>query len=114
MALRAQGWEAVNLGPNTPLSSFRAALAQLRPRLLWLSVSHLVDPASFLERYRELYQDASRMGTAVAIGGRALTEEIRARMPYTTFGDGLTHLVEFARSLEPAARRPRRGRPRRI
>jgi MerR family transcriptional regulator, light-induced transcriptional regulator len=112
MALTALGWEAVNLGPNTPLPSFRAALAELRPRLLWLSASHLIDPESFLEQYRELYQEASRMRTAVAIGGRALTEEIRARMPYTTFGDGLTHLVEFARSLEPAARRPRRGRPR--
>jgi hypothetical protein len=53
------------------------------------------------------------MGIAVVVGGRALTEEVRAQMPYTAFGDGLTHLVEFARSLQPAARRPRRGRPRR-
>ncbi len=106
------GWEVVNLGPNTPLPSFRAALAQIRPRLLWLSVSHLVDPVSFLEQYREMYREASRMGTAVAVGGQALTEEVRAQMPYTTFGDGMTHLVAFARSLHPGARRPRRGRPR--
>jgi MerR family transcriptional regulator, light-induced transcriptional regulator len=112
MALTGLGWKVVNLGPNTPLPSFRAALAQTRPRLLWLSASHLVDPASFLEQYREMYQEASQMGTAVAVGGQALTEEVRARMPYTTFGDGLTHLVAFARSLHPGARRPRRGRPR--
>ena len=106
------GWEVVNLGPNTPLPSFRAALAQTRPRLLWLSVSHLDDPASFLGQYRTLYEEASRLGTAVAVGGPALTEGVRSRMPYTTFGDGLTHLVAFARSLHPGPRRPRRGRPR--
>ena len=44
------GWEVVNLGPNTPLASFRAALVHLRPRLLWLSISHLDDATSFLER----------------------------------------------------------------
>jgi methanogenic corrinoid protein MtbC1 len=112
MALMGLGWEVVNLGPNTPLPSFRAALAQTRPRLLWLSASHLVDPASFLGQYRELYEEALRLGTAVAVGGQALTEGVRAQMPYTTFGDGLTHLVAFARSLHPGARRPRRGRPR--
>jgi MerR family transcriptional regulator, light-induced transcriptional regulator len=112
MALMGLGWRVVNLGPNTPLPSFRAALAQTRPRLLWLSVSHLVDPASFLGQYRALYEEASRLGTAVAVGGPALTEELRSQMPYTSFGDGLTHLVAFARSLHPGARRPRRGRPR--
>jgi methanogenic corrinoid protein MtbC1 len=108
----AQGWEVVNLGPNTPMPSLAAAMAQARPRLLWLSASHLVDPESFPDEYRALYREASRMGTAVAVGGRALTEEVRARMPYTSFGDGLTQLVAFARSLHPGARRPRRGRPR--
>jgi len=112
LALTGLGWEVVNLGPNTPMSSFRAALAQIRPRLLWLSASYFADAASFLKEYREMYQAASRMGTAVAIGGQALTEELRTQMLYTTFGDGLTHLVAFARSLQPGARRPRRGRPR--
>jgi MerR family transcriptional regulator, light-induced transcriptional regulator len=112
MALMGQGWQVINLGPNTPLSSFRAALTRTRPRLLWLSASHLVAPATFLEQYRALYQEAARLRTAVAVGGQALTEEVRSQMPYTTFGDGMTHLVAFARSLQPGPRRPRRGRPR--
>src|SRR5437660_1116960 len=37
MALTDLGWTVVNLGPNTPMPSFRAALSQTRPRLLWLS-----------------------------------------------------------------------------
>jgi MerR family transcriptional regulator, light-induced transcriptional regulator len=61
MALMGLGWEVINLGPNTPLPSFRAALERTRPRLLWLLASHLVDPASFLDQYCEMYRVASRV-----------------------------------------------------
>jgi methanogenic corrinoid protein MtbC1 len=111
MALANLGWSVVNLGPNTPLRSFRAALTQLRPRLLWISVGYPTDPASFASAYRELYREATRLGVAVALGGRAVTEGLRADLPCTTSGQGLTHLVQFARSLHPSAHRPRRGRP---
>ena len=49
---------------------------------------------------------------AVAIGGRALREPLRSRIPYTTHGDGLSHLAAFARTLQPRPNPPRRGRPR--
>jgi MerR family transcriptional regulator, light-induced transcriptional regulator len=111
MVLREQGWEAVNLGPNTPLPSFRKALRELRPRLLWLSCGYLADAESFLAQYGELYREAERAGVAVAVGGRALNEAVRGRMRYTTFGDGLKHLAAFARTLHPLPTRPRRGRP---
>jgi methanogenic corrinoid protein MtbC1 len=99
LVLLDAGWEPVNLGPNTPLASFRKALAEFRPRLLWLSVSHLADAGAFSREYAELYRDAARAGTAVALGGRALTESVRAGLPYTTHGDRLAHLAAFARSL---------------
>lgn len=111
MVLIDAGWEAVNLGPNTPLASFGQALAELRPRLFWLSVGHVVDAPRFLEEYHELYRQAADLGVAVAVGGRGLNEALRAALPYTTFGDGLAHLAAFARSLHPRPRRPRRGRP---
>jgi excisionase family DNA binding protein len=111
MVLLDAGWDAVNLGPHTPLESLCKIVAAFRPRLLWLSVSRLDDVDAFVDRYRELYRSAGEAGTAVAVGGRALTAEVRARVPYTTFGDGLAHLAAFARSLHPRRRRPRRGRP---
>lgn len=111
MVLLDAGWEAVNLGPNTPLPSLARAIPELRPRLVWLSVSHLDDPATFAPAYRELYRTAERHGAAVAVGGPALTEPIRSTIPYTTHGDGLTHLAAFARTLHPRPRPPRRGRP---
>lgn len=112
MALLGRGWRVVNLGPNTPMGSFRAALEEMRPRLLWLSSSYLAEPGRFVGEYRGLYRAAEKLGTAVAVGGQALTEEVRSGMPYTTFGDGLSHLVAFAKTLHPEGGRPRRGRPR--
>lgn len=111
MVLLDAGWAVVNLGPNTPLVSFRTALTELRPRLLWLSVNYLPDASRFLAEYRELYAEAVRAGVAVAVGGRALTADIRSQMPYTTFGDGMVHFGAFARSLHPRPRPRPRGRP---
>lgn len=112
LVLLDAGWEPVNLGPNTPLPSLARALGELRPRLLWLSVSHLEDTLGFLGEYRELYQVAERQDVAVAVGGQALTAPIRSAMPYTTHGDGLNQLAAFARTLHPRPKPPRRGRPR--
>ncbi len=111
MVLLDAGWRATDLGPHTPISSFRQALAELRPRLLWLSVSELVDRDRFVTEYRELYQEAERASVPVVIGGRALGTSLRSAMPYTCYGDGLRHLAAFARSQHGPARRPRRGRP---
>jgi excisionase family DNA binding protein len=111
LVLLDAGWEAVNLGPNTPLPALSNVLRELRPRLIWLSVSHLEDPAEFIDAQRALFQAAERQGVAVALGGRALEEPVRSAVPYTTYGDGLSHLAAFARTLHPRPKPPRRGRP---
>lgn len=111
LVLLDAGWEAVNLGPNTPLPSLAEAVRTLRPRLVWLSVSYLDDAEGFIGTYRDLYRTAERHGVAVAIGGPALAEPLRRAIPYTTHGDGLSHLAAFARTLHPRPKPPRRGRP---
>lgn len=112
LVLLDAGWEAVNLGPNTPLESLTRAVRELRPRLVWLSVSHLRDDREFVGSYRDLYRAAEEQGVAVAVGGRALDGPVRSSVVYTTHGDGLSHLAAFARTLHPRPKRPRRGRPR--
>jgi excisionase family DNA binding protein len=111
MALIDAGWDAINLGPNTPIKSLQRAATELRPRLVWLSISHGADEATFLRDYRALYRQCEAAGAALIIGGRALVEAVRARLPYTAYGDGLAHLAAFARTLHPRPQRPRRGRP---
>src|SRR5262245_8045073 len=66
------GWDAVNLGPNTPLATLTRAMLELCPRLIWLSVSHLEKASGFLPTYRTFYHSAAEMDVAVAVGGRAL------------------------------------------
>lgn len=112
LVLLDAGWEAVNLGPNTPFDSLIKAMNDLRPRLIWISASHLQDPDLFVRNYSRFYETAERVGAAVAVGGGALTESVRSQMLYTTHGDGMSQLAAFARSLHPRPSRPRRGRPR--
>lgn len=113
MILLDAGWQAVNLGPNTPFASLQKAVVEMKPRLVWLSVTHLEDKKRFLREYADFYKAAEQANAAVAIGGQALSQELRAVLPYTTFGDRLGHLAAFAQTLHSRRRRPRRGRPRR-
>jgi excisionase family DNA binding protein len=112
LVLMDAGWEVVDLGPHTPISAFLATAERLKPRLIWISVSHLRDADRFVSEYRDLYRLAEERGVAIALGGRALTDSIRQRFHYTTFGDGLTQLASFARTLYRPPTLPRRGRPR--
>jgi excisionase family DNA binding protein len=111
LSLLDAGWDAVDLGPNTPLASFVKAIHELRPKLIWLSVSYLEDQAAFIRDYALLQRAAAKHGAAIAVGGRALIEPVRSQLLYTSHGDGLTHLVAFARTIHPRPTRPRRGRP---
>lgn len=99
LLLAEMGWRAVNIGPNTPFASLGEALRRRRPRLLWLSCSHVADEATFVAGYGRLYEEARELGVAVAVGGRALTAELRERMTFTHHGDRLAHLEAFARQL---------------
>ncbi|QEL17279.1 helix-turn-helix domain-containing protein [Limnoglobus roseus] len=111
LTLLEAGWDAVNVGPNTPAAALIATIERLKPKLVWVSVSHVPVVDDFERDYKHLYYAAHARGVAVALGGRALTPELRARLPYTTFGDGMTQLAAFARSLHPLPQRPKRGRP---
>ena len=84
---------------------------ELKPRLLWVCVTHLANAEIFLRDFLKMYRYADELGIAVAVGGGGLTKWLRERMPYTTFGDGMSHLAAFARTLAPKPTIPKKGRP---
>ncbi len=93
------GWQATSLGSQLPTSTLAEAVRDIRPKLLWVSVSCIESVPEFLEEYALLYRAAVETGATVVVGGRALTAETRREMAYTTYCDTLRHLVTFASSM---------------
>ena len=102
LVLRDAGWHATSLGDNLPLASLGEAIKSHRPRMFWLSCSHVADEAVFLEGYNKLY-DEYGMSVAFVVGGRALSESMRHSMKYAAFCDNMQHLQAFAQTLTLAS-----------
>jgi methanogenic corrinoid protein MtbC1 len=97
LVLRDNGWNAASLGDNLPLATMAAAIRQHRPRLFWLSVSHLQDSDTFISEYAQL---TAEFGTELAfvVGGRGLLPEVRQQMRYSAYCDNMNHLEAFAQT----------------
>ncbi|QDT47312.1 MerR family regulatory protein [Symmachiella dynata] len=102
LVLREDGWNAETLGNNLPAETLVHAIQQKQPKLFWISASHIADRSQFLLDVEQLYATAQVNGTALAIGGRAMTEELRKQMKAHAFCDTLGHLESFASTLRPA------------
>ncbi len=106
LVLRESGWRAVSLGSSLPFETLQAAVVRHRPRLFWLSVSHLEDPAAFVHDFQRFYESLSPR-PAIALGGAALTEAIRKELTYAAYCDNMRQLVSFVESLrDVSASRP--------
>jgi MerR family transcriptional regulator, light-induced transcriptional regulator len=99
LVLREAGWNALSLGSNIPLSSITQAVAVQRPKLLWLSFSHIEDVDTLAAGMLELVRTADECGTSIVVGGQALDETVRKKLGYTAFCEDLSHLSSLAKSL---------------
>ncbi len=99
IVLRSVGWNARLLGSSIPLESIATSVEQHEPGLLWLSVSHIPAESAFVAGFNRLYEVAAKTNTAVVVGGRALSTEIRTQLRYSAFCDTMRHLEEFANTL---------------
>ena len=88
-------WKAISLGDNLPFETLAAAIRHQRPKLFWLSCSHIADKTEFLSGYGQLY-DQFGMDVAFVVGGQALTEDIRKQMKFSSYCENMQRLESFA------------------
>lgn len=99
LVLRGIGWNATFLGSSLPISSLIKAIHENRPRLFWLSVSYIDPAVDFVSEFGELSKTCTDSGVALAVGGRALTEDLRRQMVYSTYCDTMQQFESFAMTL---------------
>lgn len=107
VTLREVGWSAESYGVGNPAESLCKAIVDMRPRIFWLSVSTIASEETFVRDCSLLYQTAQANGTALVVGGRALTDAIRQQIQYSAYCDTLAHLVAFVRTIHAPAEQAR-------
>ncbi len=107
LVLRDAKWDATSLGDNLPFETLSQAIRDQRPKLFWLSCSHIADEAGFLAGYGKLYEEYG-IDVAFVVGGFALTESVRQRMRYSAYCDTMQHLEGFAQTLRIAGEKESR------
>jgi len=96
IVLRSAAWDARLLGTSIPFDSIVKAIEKHSPDLFWLSVSFIADEAAFVDGFHRLFTTGMKTKTAIVVGGRVLTPEIRTRLRYSAFCDTMRHLEDFA------------------
>lgn len=69
--LTGEGFDAVNLGPDLPLTVLGDAVLDKKPALVWLSICHEADEATLTRDIDELHVKALQVGAVLTIGGRS-------------------------------------------
>lgn len=108
-ALAAEGFNAINLGPNTPFETLGTAVRQLKPRLVWLSISHVREREAIAQGVAALATAFEPLGVELVIGGSQRDEVALPSQPHVYVGATLGELVAFAKGLVTGQARDRAG-----
>lgn len=104
-------WRVINIGPNTPISSFEKAVREKGPKTVWVSATHLADPEAFLKEMKAFRSFVEQSGGELLIGGQAINCAMLDAIDLPWRGTTLTDLNQHIRTLFPVGQPPRRGRP---
>lgn len=104
VALAAEGFDAVNLGPDLPFSSLERAAREMAPALVFLSVSAPRRAEPFGEAIGSFARALAPLSVSVVIGGRGLDPQALPVEPNLHLGRSIGELVAYARGLRAARR----------
>lgn len=99
MVFREQGWRTDCLGSNIPFSSLLSAARKHMPKIFWLSVSHVENSESFLAEFADFAKRLPK-GIALVLGGYAMTDDLRPKMAYAAYCDGMRQLAALAKTMK--------------
>lgn len=97
--LREAGWHAESLGTSIPAASLAQAIVDLKPRLCWISISHIASQESLVAEFNDLSRRVRAAGIALAVGGRAVDEALSQALEFTVRCTTLHELRTFAAQL---------------
>jgi excisionase family DNA binding protein len=104
LTLAAEGLRAINLGPDMPCASIVHAVDELRPRLVWLSVSAESRLALVGREVRRLAAQLERRSLCMVLGGRSCRQLDVSGLRNVHRGSSMAELAAFARGLTAAGR----------
>lgn len=93
------GINAVDLGPETPLSALEIATQRLDTRLVWLSVSVESAARKIIDELPALAERLANRNIALIVGGRGSDVLAKVGQPNLTFGAKMADLQSFASRL---------------
>lgn len=98
-ALSAEGFQTVNLGPETPLSTLVTAAKDRAARLVWLSISVVPKMPDWSNRVSALAAELDSIGARLAVGGQRHDARRLATAGNIFVGRSMVELVAFAKGL---------------
>ena len=99
LILRDGGWDAANIGHSLPVGTVLRAIDEIKPSLVWVSASHIVNEKTFVESMQQVYKRVEEHQAVFAVGGRALHEELRREFNYTVHCDDMQSFVNYSKTL---------------
>jgi methanogenic corrinoid protein MtbC1 len=98
--LETEGWDARNLGSNTPLFSLREMVTQQRPQLVCISARSIADLDRATSEYAQLRKVTTKLGASIVIGGEGFREAaIRQRFPSDFYAETFAGFAKFVKLL---------------
>lgn len=97
LILREHGWRAEQFGNNLPAQSIVNAIERERPRLVFISVSHIMDQQKFIADFKAVSEKCQSKAIALVVGGREMHKEVRRHLVYTAYSDNMAQLASFSR-----------------
>lgn len=106
--LAAEGWNAINLGPNLPTAALLSAVGEHTPSLVWLACSVQEAALHHAADLQKAAETLARRHIPLITGGRGWPPHPADRPAPATFAHSLAEIAAFLHGLQSAPKRLRK------